>query len=111
MLQHHDARPPATAGSPTAETLATALDKGKSMNASNSSANNRRKTCNSRNTWHNKGASNNMNKGKIMDANNSRANDRRNTYNSMGAGNSMDNGKGIDACYSMDINNSREASN
>jgi hypothetical protein len=50
----------------------------KSMDASNSRANNKRNTCNSM------GASNSMDKGKSMDAINSRANFRRKTCNSHG---------------------------
>jgi hypothetical protein len=64
------------------------MDKGKSMGASNSWANNIRNTFNS------------MDKGKSMDTSNSRANDRRNTYNTMGESNSMNNGKSIDSVTS-----------
>jgi hypothetical protein len=67
------------------------MDKGKSMDATNSRAGNRRNTCNSI------GSINSMDKGKSKDNTNSRAGNRRNTCNSMGASISMDKGKSMDA--------------
>jgi hypothetical protein len=94
MLQHHDARMPASGG-PTKAV----------------------RTNNSRNTTNIVGASNSMNKSKNMDNRNIRANNGRNTCNSMdannimGANNSMDKGMSMDTSNSVYINNSRVAIN